>query len=303
MDWEVPAEHRRGFIDQIRKRVLSKDRRLTRADLIFHYTSLATLDAATAGHGFPRLRASSAAFMNDTQEYRHGQNVLSDQIDQMLASETGWRARVLRAAKRLIPGTNQPVYCACFTLVDDDLGQWRGYGDMGRGCILGIDRTILEPHVNGIGCWVTYAPRKQRELAGELLSDYLDAMGALTGQSEHAVGAAARAFTDLHPSLCMLFKHEAFSAEREYRVIYSPTGPTERLVERYLHRSSRIVPYVDLELTDTLVPLRTVRLGPGVSDERTKSAVEAMLEARGVRQPNGAPIEVRYSRIPFMPTT
>ncbi|MCX6360536.1 MAG: hypothetical protein NT029_12040 [Armatimonadetes bacterium] len=306
----APADVLWEYVKQVRDRVTAADPGLLAIGngLVYHYTSLNTLDAATNGgapgvNRFTKLRASSVAFMNDTREYSYGRDILSGRIDGMLASTTGWRNDVLSAIKALSVSTEPNVFCVCFSVVDDDLSQWRGYADMGRGCVLGIERAPLQEYVSGIGCWVTYDLGRQQRLADELVADYLDTMQVLTKSAQSAVADVASWFSALFPSLCMLFKHHKCGAEREYRVIYSPSGPSATRVQHYRSAGSRIVPYVELDLEGSqAVPLRVVRLGPSAGDPRNIAAIEAMLADRGVALPDGTPVPVLPSDIPFVPT-
>jgi hypothetical protein len=250
----VPSFDIWAYIDQIRNQVATNDPTLltTGSGQVFHYTSLSTLEAATSGEPagpsvFKCLRASSVAFMNDSEEYKYGHNLIASELKVMLDSATGLLKKVLVEIEQLTNAMQPYVYCVCFSLLDDDLSQWRGYGDMGRGCTIGVDRAILEQHVAGIGCWVTYDADLQKSLASGLISDYVQTMEALLGKSRKAIGAVARTFANLFPSLCMLFKHSAFRAEREYRIIYSPTGPSPSRKQHFRAAGSKIIPYVELD--------------------------------------------------------
>jgi hypothetical protein len=298
-----------AYVKQVQQRAHDLARRSApaRDGLVYHYASLATLDAATRepdeGRPFLHVRASSVAFMNDTREYLYGRDLLAKRIARLSATLSGWPAEVLARASVPPRAPVLDIYCACFSAVDDDLSQWRGYGEMGRGCTLGIDRALLQEYVSGIGSWVTYDPRVQRLLADQLVGDYLGTMANYTQSAPTAIGRVAAWFSNLLPSLCMLFKNQAFGAEHEYRIIYSPVGPAGPRETRFRSCGSRIVPFVDLDLAGPRpVPLRSVRLGPAASDPRNLAAVKAMLAARGVRTPDGEAVPVDPSLIPFVPT-
>ena len=101
----------------------------------------------------------------------------------------------------------------------------------------------------------------------------------------------------------MLFKHDAFRGEQEYRVIYSPTGPSLPRKQHFRGVGSRIIPYVELDLAGPIaVPVRSIRPARGASDSRVKMAVEAMLQDRGIKLPGDQPVPVLVSKIPFVPT-
>lgn len=271
---------------------------------VHQYTSLGTLSAATQGQ-FQSIWASSAHYMNDSQEFVQGhavfQKVLEDFVAQPKIAGQGWKHDIVSGLLGQLPyldGTD--VFCACFTREGDHLGQWRGYGAGGHGCCISFDFNDLQD-INGLCSWVVYDPGEQKLLAEELLEDFLTTVVQPVINNANCVmvcGFAVRDLLRLLPALFMLFKHPSFREEREYRVIYTDEVNGGKIANRgYRLAGSLVIPYVELNyLNLPEAPVKQVRLGPGCAAKKHIESVDRMVESRFKKLP------VEPSSIPFLPS-
>jgi hypothetical protein len=253
------------------------------------------IDSSSTASRLSSLWATSAFHLNDSREFTHGKEILSAALSALPRDAL---QKTMVGAIRRSDGLD--VYCCCFTAVDDDLSQWRGYGDNGRGVCLEFDLAELTGGIYGLGYWVIYGSRDDDgdkvAVARELVY-YLHAtiMGMLPdGAKGIVVDEVREQLTEIWPTLALAFKHFAFSAEREFRIVYSEAiGPT---IPRSF-RSGPLVPFVKLGMLDgKLLPLKSIRLGPAVSSDLDVRSLEFALGKLGL----GA-ITVKRSDIPYVP--
>lgn len=240
--------------------------------------------------------ATSSAYLNDSQEFRRGQAVIRSAIASLPNDEIARRMRLaVKDAKPL------EVYCACFSDVDDDLSQWRGYGDNGAGICLELDLEELIDAINGVGYWVLYGKEGQsgvQDYVAAQLVEYLYNTLKIVLPSP-AAGAVfdeiREQLAEIWPTIFLAFKHQDFHAEKEFRIVYSEAVGFSSLNPCF--RPGPLIPFVKLGMeNDEQIPLKSIRLGPAVSTEANKSSVELALKHLGLEN-----ISVKMSSIPYVP--
>ncbi|MGZ0712570.1 hypothetical protein ACWPKO_29955 (plasmid) [Coraliomargarita sp. W4R53] len=102
----------------------------------WHYTTAAGLDGIVSNHC---LRASSAAFMNDSRELLTGQQALSDLLEKRRPDFAEWQIRQLR-----FTGIGQAPdvfgnFLVCAAAESDLLTVWRNYGGDEIAYAIGLD--------------------------------------------------------------------------------------------------------------------------------------------------------------------
>ncbi|MCX6360094.1 MAG: DUF2971 domain-containing protein [Armatimonadetes bacterium] len=302
---------------------------------VFQYTSVPTLLAMLAPHrpyvvnsadglrdSMGSVWATAAQYMNDTQEFMHGRDVFRAAVLRAQAKEPAPAAAALlaQAAAAASECDGADVFCACFSAESDHLGQWRGYGDGGRGCALGFEREALAQAINGLAVWVAYNSHVDIEnvdlegadtVADQLVGDLISALclKRVHAEDPDAFDAAARAeLARLLPTVFLCFKDLAFQDEKEFRVICSESVAFRRLTDHgtdategsfrwYRATGAGIIPFVMLDLGNNARGLlKTVRLGPAAESDLNQSALRSLLCDCGY-----AHVDVTTSSIPFIP--
>lgn len=293
------------FVSQIPFKLRSFDANLGPDDRgqIHQYTSMPTLVTLSQSK-FGSVWASSARYMNDSQEFIYGRElfreVLTDYRSGLKSPSRSWMGRITTVVLEELDKLDaNDVFCACFSREGDHLGQWRGYGAGGLGCCVSFDYLKLQD-LNGLHSWVIYDKQKQAELANLLFVEYLHTVVGPRIRRENMDTMrdwASQELLRMLPALFMLFKHPAFKEEREYRVIYTDDVNSSPVARRgYRLSGALVIPYVELQyLSSVEPPIEMVRLGPGCSEQRNIDSVRRMLSAdfRNVR--------VESSGIPFLP--
>jgi hypothetical protein len=272
---------------------------------VFQYTRFEVLrsmlfggDAGAASGAKPLkdLWATSSLYMNDAEEFNRGKRVIGEALG---SPQTDAITRQISFA--LKDADPLQVYCTCFSAIGDDLSQWRGYGDNGAGVCLEFDLEALLTDLNGVGYWLLYGKSgddsTQREVARHLL-DYVHETLRNSVPASMQQGVVFREIreqlSELWPAVFLAFKHRDFEAEREFRIVYSEAvgQPTPTCF-----RPTPLVPFVKLKMISGVrLPLRSIRLGPAVSDESTYRGLCLALRELGL-----VDVAVHKSSIPYVP--
>lgn len=259
-------------------------------------------------------------YLNDPSEFRHGLDLARKIIDdansegldpkQAIFLET---AHDLLSSERMDLGLR--VFISCFSRARNDLGQWRAYGDNGRGFAIGfspqmfgiVDDERLSPVEKTFVSSVTYetehASNRHRGSIDEVCKVYLKA--AVENENLLNDPTIRKSFIwELTMSLVggqliwdsITAKHPAYSYEEEVRqVIFGAADSLAGEIKTRV-RGNEIVPYV---ATPWKVRqqgmIKEIIIGPAASPG-AKEAVIAMLRYHGV-----GGVEVTQSEIPYRP--
>lgn len=270
---------------------------------LFHYTTSAGLRGITATG---TLRLCDLFTMNDPTEMRHGVRYVVNALQE--AAAKGHRAAKL-FAWQFAEHLNQNLerisrqFVTCFTPVGDDLGQWRAYGENGKGFAIGFDGPKMEaafhelPHLNGTFA-VNYRVDLLREAAEKIVHEALKVLEFPTGRKYDGptISAFLQALSVETSNAilytAMLFKHPAYSVEREYRFHHVRPMDDEHGIRTNGTRSYIELPWKSKNANR----LTHVILGPATEKEEARRFVECCLAAGGIEPRE---IKIELSTIPY----
>jgi len=198
------------------------------------------------------------------------------------------------------------VYCGCFSEVSDDLSQWRGYADDGRGVALGVNlQQIIDankqaraPTDEGLVLEanpVEYVEKIHRKHATEIIIPMAESLPA--GEAVEGIAQAAFAFARLRP-LAPRFKNPKFTGEREIRLVSHDTQFSNFVEKaeynpvrlgmlpsdvRFYERKGKLVPFVEVTIPPEAV--REVWVGPCFGDALDESALLLFLTKHQITAP------------------
>jgi len=266
---------------------------------IWHYTTgSAFLGMIESG----AIRATQVAAVNDSTEtvyatrlYRNAIIGLKDaQAGNELAQ--GFLQSVLDETHESpeMPGhADSKFFVSCFTELQDDINQWLKYGgEHGEnGYAIGFRAIGLRIDGNTAVVRVNYDTALHRRLAEDaarLTLDYY--LEGLVGDRAQNPAQWAKEFFEAWDQaiyrLSPIAKDQAFSAEREYRMIHELQSYDMPFV-RYQQKSSLLGRYIDLKpngwegLRVPRLPIQKVMIGPGRHKGITKRSVESLLQQMG----------------------
>ncbi|SCX63746.1 Protein of unknown function [Nitrosospira sp. Nsp1] len=278
---------------------------------VYHYTnSTGLLGILESG----KVRLTDIFGLNDPSELRHGVNHACE----ILAAEAlkDHSAAKLFAEKfiRVMGGGVQEsahFFVACFSCDGDDLGQWRAYGDNGRGFALGFGGGLIEKAFVNVdergygnaGFPVTYNDALLRKMHQLLVREVLPLIGMPF--SRNLSDAATNEFMkelSIHLSVCVIraaifFKHEAYKNEQEYRFlqIREVNLPVDDLKHRTWGYSLIRFAEFDWKTRDQHA-LREIVIGPAANENDARLFARNCLLAGGF---DPEKVIVRQSKIPY----
>ena len=292
--------------------------------LLAHYTSIVGLENIFFSN---QLWFSNPLAMNDLEEVRfainEGCRLIAQSEEIRRALETEERHQTFQQGVLHCYNTfgeqhvlDTYVFCLSEHAKDDYdglLSMWRGYGGNGTGAAVVFDTSQLDVIQNSALMLdrVHYATTTQRlEWITKKIAQFVSVLATASVPDDKLHFAAHVLFERL--KLFALFtKHQGFSEEREWRVVYS----TERDAQK---RMAHMCDYavgprgVELKLKFPVAPVEGVTgrelslakmidriiLGPTMSNTLAIAAFNRMLER--LKQPH-LKAKVRVSAIPFRP--
>jgi Protein of unknown function (DUF2971) len=273
--------------------------------IIYHYTNAEALISIVTSS---KLRASDAEFLNDAQEMQFGrdrlQRELIDTADTIRKDNEARAHFMLGAEKGLNSGLSffprnlrSTTFVACFCGNGDLLSQWRGYG-AGNGVAIGFSRKALQSQCDSTTrlVEVRYGDAAIDQMISEVLPGFGSTAskdsGAEEGEDDDLFARASNAgyfatASQLYPALAGI-KHEAFSEEREWRLL--KMAKTED--EKYRVGAHGIAPYISLEFKKSAIS--EIVVGPGPHSKLRVRGVERLMKNSGALF-----VEVKPSSAPF----
>lgn len=259
-------------------------------------------------------------FHNDPDEFLYEKKLALEVLDTFAAAAQNNFAKQLIESVRSILTSDKldsalHVFLACFTRKRDDLGQWRAYGDNGRGFAIGfaspmfaIEDSALKTHIHKIylGSVVydrTEALSRHREAIDWAKAEFLEAARLHSHLMKLSVNRDAfvkEMRTSLIASPLIWYsltaKHHSYRDEDEVRQVLLGAGDHLKPYIQTRVRGSEIVPYIAApwRVRDAGM-IKEIVVGPAAS-LGAEEAVIAMLRSYGVSD-----VPVKRSEIPYRP--
>lgn len=231
--------------------------------------------------------------MNDPSEFAFAKSQLhlqlrqdSPHLDLVPRCALAYAFDELQAATGLLLGS--------LTTRDDDLTQWRLYGDNGQGCVLGIDAEYLQLDAGVRICRILYEPSEVTAALKAMMTVLQEQW-----QEDHEDFGSLLDFARSIVLYMFTIKHPGYADEREVRVSrlvnrvggshIDPGGngrdgnpvPSNKVQSRKGRYGD--IAYIDLPLNLTLnSAIKSIGFGPCVSDE-IFDAASIELESTGIR--------------------
>lgn len=266
-------------------------------EIVYHYTTAEGLFGIVRSS---ELWATFANYLNDTREFVHAFQLLSDEATARLASRSLSPAtsEILTMLTLVAADTNFQeqtaggAAVASFSVAGDSLSQWRAYGGGAGGYAIGFSGQDLfkqsRPDAKSsyfLPC--IYDPDQQRKFAHAMVDLIVSrTTSAVMDDVDWFAEAERELWTRI---LSAGLKDPAFSEEEEWRFVV--TNPDDEHI-RFRLRGQTVVPYVPVDIS--LVPIREVRIGPTVNAPRALHSVSLFLKAHGHREAVVAASEVPY---------
>ena len=255
-------------------------------EILYHYTSQEGLLGIICKK---EMWASHTQYLNDQREFRHAIELVRDELSRMVRqanTQTRPFVEEMNQGMDEHDGMESVNVCVCsFSEEGDILSQWRAYGDGVAKFSIGFSGTLLRQVSDQMNSWLVpclYGEGKQRALVRALLEDVLQENLALVPQDD-----------DENEDICLqrrgnliaylnryapILKHDAFSEEREWRIV---TRPLMCRNERFNYRPGRsmLIPYYRIPMVgpDVKFDVERIVVGPVPQGDRAVRAVKSLM--------------------------
>jgi len=272
---------------------------------IWHYTTAQGLIAILTGG---KVYSTQISCLNDSLEQRYFGDLIHAGVKRLIASNQDSSVSILlQVADAALSSRDFAAlghFVICFSEVEDDLGQWRGYGSGGQcGYAIGFDYSKLYAELpntrpDTLLTPMNYDPVRQSFIVDDLLKNALNYfLAGLPGKdAQRWASEFLEAFSMELDIFACITKHPAFAAEHERRIIarLKPNETTHLEFSQKQTLLARHLP-IDLRGKDGLLPITRICVGPGPAQRVSQVSVGDLLIKAGY--PSEVP--VRLSAVPF----
>lgn len=270
---------------------------------LFHYTSMVGLMGMVAGKA---VWATNIEFLNDSTEFKHGEQVVTDVTEAHKRQARGDRKAFFDELDGC-PSFFQAedVFVVSLSEARDLLSQWRGYTPTSCGFSVGFDADGLSKaawalhSMKLVRC--VYTAEDQELFARSVLEHCLGLWDRRDRGREKSGSAgpnveAVFAFRIYSTFMAASMKHQAFAEEQEWRLLGICR---ERNAFKFRAGKSALTPYVELKWgKDTkapdVQPIRSVTVGPCPDPQLSMKSVKRLLDSHDAEG-----VSVMSSEIPF----
>jgi hypothetical protein len=304
----IPADMQNGILrfgrrsSALVEEVVRRSNNKRRPRTMYHYTNDAGLMGIIEKGEF---WLTDASYLNDPTELEHGVNPAFNRIQREAGDEFALFLRPLRESLGSNLSQIARFFICSFSKERDDLGQWRAYGDYGKGYSIGFDTEAIERAFNATGgqsFFVEYSDKELREVQESIVNLALPLVSLPRGRdmADAAIagymGTLARTLAGSVVTAALFFKHMAYSNENEIRLLLIQAANTVP-DPRYRARGYRRIPYEVFEWRRLAAnSLRSIVIGPAADAQRNKKFAQECITAAGID-----PLDIRFakSRIPY----
>jgi hypothetical protein len=188
---------------------------------LYHYTTAGGFEGIFQKF---TIRATNLTYMNDPSELEYGKQIVERTLDREIKVATGLAQLLLtEASVALEKSAVSEVYVACFTLLKDNLGQWRSYGGSGgERYAIGFNPGVLQDATFSVQdarlTKVSYAASVQAQRIRTVLrraTEFVTREKVAKSKIRPYAVETARRLAQLIPAL----KTREYSIEKEWRIV------------------------------------------------------------------------------------
>jgi Protein of unknown function (DUF2971) len=281
-------------------------------EILYHYTSQ---DGLIGMLNKKTIWASKIHYLNDSKEFDLALGLASDELTKRIKAATSPgdrnRLELLRDTIYTLARVNTCV--CCFSELEDDLSQWRGYDGGNAGFSVGFTREWFTRVKETLGLSLRrciYNPEEQQGLIQDAIDeffatnagkepDYWDRdRGYVDPDKPRTFVVLRHAGDDFADRLALIaprIKHESFEHEKEWRLVAEMVRVFDL---RHRPGSSMLIPYYKIPIgdADKFDSIRQVVVGPTPHPELSAASVRSLATAAGLDRKG---LDIKTTRIPF----
>lgn len=250
--------------------------------IIYHYCSIDSFKAILHSKS---LRLSQVSSMNDYYEYTWIRKVIVNEMKKRRDPE-GDNYKMSFGEflfQDYVNTKNQKeVYCVCFSAAEDELSQWRAYGDNAAGFAIGFKTESIRKEWGTDGQFdkfllgqVIYDKEKQGQIAAGILEQMIHYSNSLDGEINDNLRDIEAKFEELADPYAVVMKNPRFRQEEEWRLVVKPgewnddntlqKNITKATTENFYVRGKELIHFIPFqfwEIFEDPYPIAEIWLGP-----------------------------------------
>lgn len=250
---------------------------------IYHYTDLNGLKGILSSNAF---WATNFYFMNDAHELQHGIKCIENALGYLEGDLSKRRIDFIKdSLKQYNPGDKFGYYNISFCKNPDLLSQWRGYG-LKQGVCLEFDRDELFDCLDfknreaSPGNVIYTDPDKTLKTKKEII-DFFKKRIPFKNREHDGFAELSNVHYFLN-SVTPFFKHDSFSEEKEYRIVFKVAECSEDIEFRVNEHG--LIPYIVVGVNNKnpysgLLPLKSIKIGPCKNAELVEKGIQLLLRS------------------------
>jgi hypothetical protein len=273
---------------------------------LWHYTNAEGLVGILSSG---KIWATQVACLNDTLEQKYFGDLVHEAIKELRAKNSDKRIEVLLRAADLSLAAREfstaGHFVACFSEVEDDLGQWRGYGGGQCGYAIGFaPQEILEAtqRRQGLLMPMCYDGKVQAHVVNDVLrmaqKYFLDGLSRENIDVEKWAVDFVTDFGNELDVFASVFKHPKFVGEVERRIV-TLLRSGEHMALEFRQKQTLLARHLPIDISHTVgdrrcLPITSVYIGPGPSQQVSRISVGDLLLKFGCKD-----VPVKLSQVPY----
>lgn len=269
-------------------------------ELHYHYTDAnGLIGIINSG----RLWATDIRFLNDPSEGVFFPERLLQIMEKSQMHNNDLINKIISGIRTSMehPRSSHSTFCISLSRKGDQLSQWRGYGDFGKGYSIGFNIEENTPDIQLAHHYeIVYGSDGLQGIADDLI-DIFSLSSEKWGNILYDEWASTIHF------LAKSFKDGAYLEENESRLVCIYDHDRKDILEnerslKFRSRNGEIIPFLETSLyleskeREKSLPIKEIIVGPGVDFERSYVAINSILKLN-----NYTDVEIVKSKIPFRP--
>lgn len=262
-------------------------------DFVYHYTNASGLVGLL---NTKCLWLTDYRFMNDAAEVSLGTERARAMLkDKIYKENDGLRKKFLSTCEKQLreDGTS---FVFSLTEKKDDLSQWRGYANEGRGFSVGFDTKSIRDHSAISNEYsfgkISYNGSLHDKQCNKAVDEFLREYSSKTDLKQIDTDDGAYELSAVLDSYAAKYKHSSFSSEKEWR-LHSYSDDNSEIKVRV--SDDKLIPYIEMDISSDSAnfTIRQIGIGPGFKSQESAFAVERLCAQYGID------VEVYFADSPY----
>ena len=281
---------------------------IEKSEILYHYCSVDTFFNIIKNY---KLWLSDIEKSNDYQECIFCREIVNERIQNYLQNDNysleAWKSWY---SKGVETSYRNRYFGVCFSESRDQLSQWRGYAQNGKGLAIGFDKKIFE-ELNLISDYYIAFGKVRYNNVEDYINEIVD--DNIKKFEYKGVGHIALEFSQNYRMKFPFVKNLGFEEEKEWRVVVcSPIGPYNIMGSdkisfskiKYRSSDNKLIPYIEMSFEKIKQDIiKEIWIGPK-SEVEIKDVINFLdycgyYEKSEIGYNSDIPINIKKSSTPY----